>query len=305
MKLSVVTTLYCSADFVQEFHRRATDAARQITDDYEIIMVDDGSPDASLEKAVAIARSDPRVKVVELSRNFGHFRAMMTGLRYSAGEFVFLIDVDLEESPEWLSTFWTTLADRGADVVYGRQITRKGRFVERVGGALHWWVIRRLSYYPIPENLVTARLMTRQYVRALVRHREQKTAMGGLWAMTGFRQIGLPIAKSSRGRTSYSLAKRTAAAFDGITAFSERPLVLVFVLGVVIFVLSSIGAVYLIVRRLTGVLLSGWASLIVSVWILGGLSIACIGVVGLYTARIFVETKRRPYAIIRAVHQYR
>jgi putative glycosyltransferase len=304
MKLSIVTTLYRSAPYVEEFHRRISAAAASVTDDYEVVMVDDGSPDESLDVAVKIATRDPRVRVVELSRNFGHHRAMMTGLRFAKGEFVFLIDVDLEEEPEWLSRFWQTMRDTGDDVVFGYQAQRKGTRLERLGGAAHWWLIRKLSYYPIPENLVTARLMTRQYVRSLRRHREQKTAIGGLWALTGYRQTALAVNKGFRGTTSYSLVGRIAAGLDGITSFSEKPLILVFLLGGAIFALSSVGAVLLIIRRLTGTLLSGWASLLVSVWMLGGLAIASIGILGLYIARIFIETKRRPYSIIRKVHRY-
>jgi putative glycosyltransferase len=304
MQLSVVTTLYKSAPYIEEFHRRVSAEAAKLTDDYEIVMVDDGSPDDSRDIAIKLAVRDPRVRVIELSRNFGHHRAMMTGLRLAKGSLVFLIDVDLEEEPEWLSRFWTTLAAGGDDVVFGYQTRRKGNVLERVGGAIHWWLIRKLSNYPIPENLVTARLMTRQYVRALLRHPEQKTAIGGLWALTGFRQTALPVTKGLSGTTSYSVVGRIAMGLDGLTSFSEKPLIMVFLLGIAIFAISTVAAAYLIVLRLTGTLLSGWASLLVSVWMLGGLSIACIGILGLYIARIFIETKRRPYSIIRKVHQY-
>lgn len=305
MQLSIVTTVYRSAAHLEEFHRRMSAAAAALTSDYEIIIVDDGSPDHSLRLACEMARGDAHVRVVELSRNFGHHRAMMAGLRLAHGDLVFLIDVDLEEQPEWLEEFWKQLHEGGHDVVYGYQVERKGSLLERVGGAVHWWVIRHLSYYPIPENLVTARLMTRRYVRSLVRHREQNTAIGGLWALTGYDQRGVAVTKGHRGPTSYSLPRRIAMAFEGITSFSEKPLIFVFGLGAGIFALACGGAAYLVVRRLTGTLLSGWASLIVSIWMLGGLSIASIGVLGLYIARIFIETKRRPYVIIRHIHQQR
>jgi putative glycosyltransferase len=303
MKLSIVTTLYRSAAYVDEFYRRTLSAASAITDDFEIVMVDDGSPDNSLRAALDIAACDPRLKVVELSRNFGHHKAMMTGLEVAAGDFVFLIDVDLEEDPAWLRAFWAQLHEAQVDVVYGYQTLRKGNALERLGGAAHWWIIRQLSYYPIPANLVTARLMTRQYVQSLLRHREHKTAIGGLWAITGYRQLGVPITKRSRGDSSYPLARRIAMGFEGLTSFSEKPLILVFLLGAVIFAVSVVGVAYLIVLRLSGQLLSGWASVMVSIWMLGGLSIASMGILGLYIARIFIETKQRPYSIIRAVHQ--
>jgi len=303
MRLSIVTTLYNSSAFIEEFYRRASSEAAALTNDYEIVMVDDGSPDNSLSIAIELVRKDPRVKVVELSRNFGHHKAMMTGLEHAVGDYIYLIDVDLEEDPAWLTLFWKTLKDRGLDVVYGYQIKRKGDWIERLGGAFHWWVIRRLSYYPIPENLVTARLMTQQYVRALTLHKERKTALGGLWALTGFRQPGLPVEKGSRNNSSYSIAKRIEVGFDRLTSFSEKPLILVFLLGIFIFALSVLGAFYLVVLRLTGTVLAGWASVMVSVWMLGGLCIACLGILGLYIARIFIETKGRPYSIVREIHR--
>jgi putative glycosyltransferase len=303
MKLSIVTTLYQSEAHIEEFHRRTSAAAAALTPDFEIVMVDDGSPDGSLAAALRILERDPHVRVIELSRNFGHHKAMMTGLEHAEGDLVFLIDVDLEEDPSWLPVFLERLRSTGSDVVYGYQDKRKGRFLERAGGAVHWWLIRHLSYYPIPENLVTARLMTRQYVRSLLLHKEQKTAIGGLWAITGYKQAGLEVTKGFRGRSSYSFWKRVAVGFDGITSFSEKPLMLVFALGTGIFLISFCGGLFLIWRRLAGhTLLSGWPSLIVSIWMLGGLAIGSIGIVGLYTARIFIETKGRPYSIVRHVH---
>jgi putative glycosyltransferase len=302
MQLSIVTTLFKSDRFVVDFHRRACAAAAALTDDFEIVMVDDGSPDRSLEIALGLAAADRRVKVVELSRNFGHHKAMMTGLEFAQGDLIFLIDVDLEEEPEWLRLFWTALHDDDVDVVYGFQTARKGHLLERLGGAFHWWVIRRLSTYAIPQNLVTARLMTRRYVRSLLLHREHKTAIGGLWAITGYTQRGLPVTKLSRGESSYSLGARIAMGFEGITSFSEKPLMLVFMLGAIIFAVALFGAIYLTILRFFGTLLSGWASVMVSIWMLGGLSIASMGILGLYIARIFIETKHRPYSIIRAVH---
>src|ERR1700719_4276295 len=118
MDLSIVTTLYCSAPYIEEFYRRASEAARQVAPDYEIILVDDGSPDNSLNLALTLHTSDPRTRVIELSRNFGHHRAIMTGLEYAKGDLVFLLDIDLEEAPELLQTFYNEIQLSGADVAY-------------------------------------------------------------------------------------------------------------------------------------------------------------------------------------------
>jgi putative glycosyltransferase len=303
MKLSVVTTLYNSARFIEEFHRRITEEARKFGGDYEIIMVDDGSPDNSLETALKLLGGDPHLRVVELSRNFGHHKAMMTGLEHARGEYVFLIDSDLEEPPELLGTFFEKLSREGLDVVYGFQGQRKGGWFERTSGALAWRLINLMLPMDVPRNHSTVRLMSRAYTQALVQHKEQKTAIGGLWVITGFRQQGLEIAKKARNGSSYTFARRLGMFLDSLTSFSEIPLYGVFFLGSAILALSLVVACYLIYLRLTGTVLEGWVSVIVSVWMLGGLGIFCIGLVGLYVSRIFIETKGRPYTIVRRIHQ--
>ena len=208
MKLSIVTTLYLSAPYVAEFHRRVSDAARKITDDYEIVMVDDGSPDNSLAIAMELVDRDPKLRIVELSRNYGHHKAMITGLEHTGGDYVFLIDVDLEEPPELLDGFFEEMRASGCDVVYGFQSARKGNWFERHSGALAWRLINLFLAIQIPHNHSTVRLMTRAYAQALVQHKEQKTAIGGLWVITGFRQKGTEFVKASRGRGSYTFPRR-------------------------------------------------------------------------------------------------
>ena len=154
----------------------------------------------------------------------------------------------------------------------------------------------------IPHSHSTVRLMTSDYVQALVRHKEQMTAIGGLWVMTGFRQKGVGFEKRSRGHTSYSVGRRLIALLDSITSFSELPLFLVFYIGCAVIFGSIVVAGYLIVRRLEGHLLEGWASTMVAISFFGGLTVFCIGVVGLYVSRIFIETKGRPYTIIRRIN---
>lgn len=302
MKISVVTTLYKSAPYIGEFVDRARSELKKLTDDYEFVLVDDGSPDDSLRIAVALLPTEPRLKVIELSRNFGHHKAMMTGLDHASGDLVFLIDVDLEEPPELLGRFFPVLRDEELDVVYGFQKTRKGGLIERFGGHLAWRLVNLFLPVKIPPCQSNVRLMTRDYVDALVRHKEHKTAIGGLMAMTGFNQKGLAFEKGFRGTTSYSMSKRLVALLDSITSFSELPLFLIFYIGCGVILGSIVMAVYLIARRLNGHLLEGWASTMVSISFFGGLTVFSIGVVGLYVSRIFIETKGRPYTIIRRIH---
>jgi putative glycosyltransferase len=285
MRLSVVTTLYQSASYIEEFVRRVCVEADKLTDDYEIIMVDDGSPDRSLEVALDIQKQNKHLCIIELSRNFGHHKAMMTGLEHAKGDLVFLIDVDLEEPPELLTLFSEEMQKGECDVVYGVQERRTGSKTKRLGGQLGWWLIQSLLPVRVPRNQSTVRLMKKQYVTELVRHKEQLTAIGGLWVLTGFRQTGILFDRHSHGSSGYSFLKRLRVLLESVTSFSERPLYGVFFLGI------------------AGVVLEGWVSVMVSVWGLGGLILLCVGLVGLYVSRIFVETKNRPYVIVKRIYE--
>lgn len=301
--LSIVTTLYNSATYLEEFHDRVCKAAGRITSDFEIILVNDGSPDNSLAVALDLYRKDPRVGIVDLSRNFGHHKAMMTGLIHARGDLVFLLDSDLEEEPELLLKFYDEMQHTGADVVFGVQEQRKGKLFERVSGSLYFKVFNLFSTQRIPSNHITARLMTRRYVAALAGHQEREFVMSGLWALTGFQQQPLKVRKHSKKTSTYGLGRKISHLVNAITSFSNKPLVLIFYLGCVIVLVSSIAAIDLIVRKLLfGTLLEGWASLIVSIWLLGGLTIFCLGVIGIYLAKVFIEVKQRPYTIVKQTY---
>jgi putative glycosyltransferase len=303
MKLSIVTTLYNSEATVAEFVRRASAGALAITEDYEIVMVDDGSPDGALAVAVALAKTDPRLKVVELSRNFGHHKALMAGMDEAKGDLVFLIDVDLEEPPELLEQFHRQMETEDCDVVFGYQNQRKGGFVESQGGRVAWYLIDKLYSIKIPQNQCTVRLMRREYVDALLLHRESNTVIGGLWVITGFHQVGMPISKGHRERASYTFLRRLAALVNGITSFSTAPLIFMVYMGMIVSLTSFILGLLVILQKVLYRSEVGWSSLIVSIWFIGGIIVICLGVIGTYISRIFIETKNRPYVIVRRIHQ--
>jgi putative glycosyltransferase len=304
MTLSIVTTLYDSAPYLEEFYARVRAAAQEVTHDYEIIFVNDGSPDNSLDIALSLHRKDNRVRVIDLSRNFGHHKAMMTGLAHARGDMVFLLDSDLEEEPEFLIKFYIELRRTGADVVFGVQEKRKGGLFERISGSLYFKVFNLFSTHPIPSNHITARLMTREYVAALMCHQEREFVMSGLWALTGFNQVPLTVVKHHKATSAYRVGRKISHLVNAITSFSSKPLVLIFYMGCFIVLLSSIAAIDLILRKiLFGSLLEGWASLIVSIWLLGGLTIFCLGVIGIYLSKVFIEVKQRPYTIVKRVFE--
>jgi putative glycosyltransferase len=304
MRLSVVATLYRSASHLPEFHRRVGEAARQLVgDDYEIVLVNDGSPDNSLELAIAMSEHDPHLVVVDLSRNFGHHKAMMTGLEQAVGDRIFLIDSDLEEEPEWLLEFAQAMEDDKSDVVYGRQQDRKGEWFERWSGELYYSVFNWLTDIDHPRNIVTARLMTRRYVDALLRYRERELVISCLWVSAGFKQSERMVTKHMGSATTYNLARKVSHAVNAVTSFSEVPLRLIFYVGMSIFSVALLYALNLIARRLFySQTVDGWTSVMVSIWVLGGLIISFVGIIGIYLSKVFSETKQRPYTIVREVH---
>jgi putative glycosyltransferase len=305
MKLSIVATLYQSAPYIGEFHRRASAAARQLVgEDFEIVLVNDGSPDDSLDVAIALTENDSHVVVVDLSRNFGHHKAMMTGLAHAKGGRVFLIDSDLEEEPECLIAFADQMQRDPCDVVYGVQEQRKGGWIERWSGQWFYSLFKALTGLALPENVVTARLMTRRYVDALLRHEEREVFMAGLWHITGFVQRQQVVRKHSTSKTTYTFRRKMSLLVNSVTSFSNAPLVGIFYVGVSISMVATIYIAYLIFNRMfLAKPLSGWTSVMGSIWLLGGLVISFIGVVGIYLSKIFSETKQRPYTIVRQVYE--
>jgi putative glycosyltransferase len=305
MKLSVVATLYQSASSLPRFCERASNVAESVAgEDYEIILVNDGSPDHSLDVALSLAQANPRLVIVDLSRNFGHHKAMMTGLAQSSGERVFLLDCDLEEEPEWLIGFEKQMNQSGCDVVYGVQTRRKGGWLERLTGAVFYRMFNLITGIRLPKDVVTARLMTRRYVEGLIQHEEREVFIAGLWHLTGFEQQAQPVRKHNHSPTTYSLGRKFSLLVNAVTAFSNAPLIAIFHFGLMICLGAALYISYLLINwYFFQRPLSGWTSVIASIWLLGGLTISFLGIIGLYLSRIYTETKTRPYTIIRHIHR--
>src|SRR6266513_1135465 len=305
MQLSVVTTLFQSAPYIDEFYRRMRTEAEKIASELEFIFVNDGSTDRSLDVTLGLQTEDGRIRVVDLSRNFGHHKAIMTGLEQAKGDLVFLIDVDLEEPPEILAPFFESLQKENADAVYGVQSPRHGPWLTRTLANLFYWVFELLSDYRIPPHSLTARLITRRYVDQLVQHKEHLSNMIGLWELTGFKQVSVGVRKSRfKGTTTYTFGRRMAAAIYAITAFSSKPLRLIAYLGLLVTVLSAIYAVVLVIGYFAfGIAPTGWTAVIVSISLFSVLILFCQGIIAAYLAVIFIETKNRPYTVIRKIYE--
>jgi putative glycosyltransferase len=307
VRVSIVTTLYNSAPYVEKFFRRSLAAVRPVADEIEVVFVDDGSPDDAGRRARELTAPGVDVTVVELSRNFGHFQAVMAGLGHADGDLIFLLDVDLEEAPELFAELYAPIAaaapDDPVDVAFGVARTRKGGALERLGGALFYRLINALSHVEIPVNALMARVMTRRYVQALLTHRERELFLNGVMTITGFRQVAVPVDKSGKDTTTYGHRHRITVALQAITAFSDRPLTIILVGGLALSALAVLFTAYLVfaVLVLDVNYLAGWPSLLAALCFFSGLTLAAIGILGFYLGRVFVEVKARP-VIVKAVH---
>jgi len=306
MKLSIVTTLYKSSEYVEEFYKRITKEAHKITNDYEIIFVDDGSPDDSLQKCISLHTKDKRVKVIELSRNFGHHKAIMTGLSHAKGEFVFLIDSDLEEEPELLGKFWEELQNsEDLDVVYGVQESRRGGWFEQWSGDVYYKVFNYLADEGhTAKNVLTTRLMQKEYVNNIIRFDEKEFFFAPITEMVGFNQKEIIVKKLSTSVTTYTFIHKYNLLINSIFTFSVKPLYMMFYLGLVITLFAILFTSQLFIKKLIfNINIEGWTSVIASIWFFGGLIILFLGIIAIYISKIFIETKNRPFSIIKKIYR--
>ena len=306
--LSIVTTLYKSERFLDAFVTQCQEALAVIhCDNYELIFVNDGSPDNSLDTVLKLKETNNRIVAVDLSRNFGHHYAIMAGLAYSTGDYVFLIDCDLEVPPTHIPSFYNRLKEeKDCDVVYGVQEKRKGSFIERTIGGLFYNFFNSLTDTRIPENLLTERIMSRRYVDELVQMGDKNIFMAGMMQWIGFKQIPITIKKGLRdGESTYTLGKRLSLSMQAITSFSSYPLVMLFRFGFLISILSVMTGAYFLIKKLIypEIVLSGFTFLIVVLLFSVGIIISSLGILGIYIDKLFNQTKNRQTFIVKHIYK--
>jgi len=304
--ISIVCSLYRSELHIREFYERILKIVHSHHLNYEFVFVIDGCPSKSLQTSLQLRQNDPQIRILELSRNFGHHRAMMVGLQASRGEVVYLTDVDLEEPPEILDLLLkekTQFPEN--DVIYGLSPQRKGRWSEKFLGAIFYRLFNSLSSIEVPTGALVSRLMNRNYVNALIEFQERELYIPGIWELAGFQQKGVIAQKISRPHPStYSFKKKLFLAVNALTSFSDRPLWLIFFLGLIVTFISFALGLYFLVERLRGhIQVPGWASVIVVLFFLSGLIIFSIGTCAVYISKIFIEVKNRPYKIIKRIYE--
>ena len=298
--LSVVVPVFNEEETLGELYRRVRRALPH-DEQWEVVFVDDGSRDHSWDVLCGLAVDDPRLRLLRLSRNFGHQAAITAGLDAARGDAVVVMDADLQDPPELIPALVARWRD-GYDVVYAVRAARDGesRF-KLVTSSLFYRILRRISGGEIPVDAGDFRLMSRRVVEALAAMPERARFLRGMTSWVGFRQSGVEYRRDPRyaGRSNYPLRKMLRFAADGITSFSTVPIRLVAWLGLILvtFCLVVLGwAVY--TRFFTHHAAPGWTSLLVIVLLLGGVQLLSLGIIGQYIGRIFDETKRRPLYLV-------
>jgi dolichol-phosphate mannosyltransferase len=274
--------------------------------DAEIILVDDGSRDASYTMMVALAGRDPRIKVVQLSRNFGHQVALTAGIELARGDAVVVMDADLQHPPELLPEFVRLWRD-GNDIVYGVMQARPEGWFKRFTARAFYGLLRRLTKIDMPTAAGDFRLVDRVAVDAFVSMRERDRYVRGMFAWLGFRQVGVDYVPPPRyaGRSKYTVRRMARLAFDGIFSFSIYPLRVVLAFGLVVSLISFVVGVVSGISKYIGIFtVPGWATIVVVTTFIGGIQLIVLGGIGEYIGRIYEEVKQRPLYVVRRTHGF-
>jgi dolichol-phosphate mannosyltransferase len=299
--ISVVVPVLNESAVVRAFYDRASAVLCAIPDfDYELLFVDDGSADDTYAQLKRIAAGDPRVRLLKFSRNFGHQIAISAGIDHARGDCVAVIDVDLQDPPEVIPALIDKWRE-GFDVVYGRRVGREGEtLLKRATAAAFYRLLAKMSKIQIPADVGDFRLISRRVVDELKKLREKDRFVRGLVSWLGFSQTAVDYQRAPRhaGETKYRYRKMMQFAIDGVTSFSTAPLRLATWMGYAASLLAFIYLASVVVQKLMGITVQGFATIMVAMTFLGGVQLICLGIIGEYLGRIFNEIKPRPMYII-------
>ncbi len=305
MKLSIVVPCFNEEACLGRLHERLTDAARaSFGDDYEILLVNDGSKDKSWPMMRDMAAADPHVVAVNLSRNHGHQLALTAGLDLAGGELILVIDADLQDPPELLPDMLDTMRREGADVVYGVRKSRRGETAFKRATAHGFYrLLARATDVDIPLDAGDFRLMTRRALDVLLAMPEQARFIRGMVAWIGFRQVPILYDRDERfaGETKYPLSKMLRFAIDALTGFSSAPLKLASHAGLALSVGSVLIILYILYAWAIGESIQGWTSLMLVVVVLGAVQMFVLALMGEYIGRLYNEAKARPLYIVQEI----
>ena len=299
--ISVVTPVYKAEGCLHELYKRLKASLETITQDFEIIMVEDCGGDRSWEIIEELAQRDERVKGIQFSRNFGQHYGITAGIDYSDSDWVVVMDCDLQDRPEEIPLLYAK-AQEGYSVVAARRGRRKDRWLKRASSLVFYKIFSYLSGIHYDPEVGNFRIMSRRVVEQFRLMREKLRFFGGMIDWLGFPTAYVTVRHDSRfeGKTTYTFAKLWKLAMETIIAYSDKPLQLSIRFGFVMSFIAFLGGLYIFYAALFhGVAVMGWSSLIVSVYFIGGIIIAILGMMGIYLGKTFDETKKRPLYVIR------
>ena len=299
--ISVVTPVYGCSKSLEQLYTRLEKTLSTITNEFEIIMVNDASPDNAWESIKELAAKDSRVKGINFSRNFGQHRAITAGLDYAKGDWVVVMDCDLQDQPEEIIRLYNK-AQEGYDIVFGRRHQRKDSTFKQLGSKLFYKVYDYFTESKIDYTVANFSIVSSNVVEKLKALKEQNRSYLLFVNWVGFKRININVehAKREEGKSAYTLKKLIDLAIDSIISQSNKPLRLSIKFGFILSVLSLLYTMFLITRYfIQGTPVEGWTSVMVSIYFIGGLLFANMGMLGLYIGKIFDETKGRPIYIIK------
>jgi len=305
--ISAIIACYRDEQAIPIMHRRLTDTFNKIGVDYEIIFVNDGSPDNTEEVLRSLAEQDPHVIAINHSRNFNSQMAFTSGMEIASGDAIVLLDGDLQDPPELIEDFHQRWVE-GFDVVYGIRVKREAPMLMQVAYKLFYRVFHKMSYIRIPLDAGDFSLMDRKVVEALRQLPERDRFIRGLRAWVGYRQTGVPYVRPERmfGMTTNSFIKNIQWASKGIFSFSYAPLQMMTGLAMIVFLLSLVGIVAQIIGRIMMPHTpQGATTILVVIMFLGGIQLLCFSVLGEYIGKIFEEVKQRPQFIVKSIFRTR
>jgi polyisoprenyl-phosphate glycosyltransferase len=305
--ISIIIPAFNEGEGIEALHRRLVQSAQTWDEDYEFVFVDDGSTDHTFGKLAELARRDPHLRVVSLSRNFGHQPAVTAGLEHARGDLIAILDADLQDPPEELQRFFQKCRE-GYDVVFAIRTLRKEGICKRVCYILYYRLLASLANIAIPLDAGDFCVMNRRALDALNALPERGRFVRGLRSWIGFRQLGLEYERQARviGAPKYTFAKLVQLALDGIINFSSKPLRLIMVAGALLALFSLAAALVVLVQYTFNITLwiynprhqPGWTSLMLAILFLSSAQLFCLGIMGEYVGRLFEEVKRRPAYLV-------
>lgn len=299
--ITVIIPAYNEAGNIEIIARRISEQLRNL-DSYEILFVDDGSTDLTLDEIKQTMKIENAVKYISFSRNFGHQKALKAGLDHANGHCVISIDADMQHPPELIKELVEKWKE-GYDVVYTvRRDTKDTGLIKKTTSKIFYKFLNKISDVDIPLGAADFRLLDKRVVDELRNFQENWLFVRGLVSWLGFKQIGIEYTVKPRymGKSKYSLSKMVSFAIQGITSFTILPLRIAALFGILFSLSSFLYALYaLYIRIFTNTAIQGWTSLLISVLFLGGIQLICLGVIGEYVGKMFIEAKRRPVYVIK------